>query len=118
MLPAVCKPRNILSFTGSGIWRVYDLWLEKSTQAVVFLDKPGDSDVKRLGPFAAVSPVGAQSFIQQQQKSYALNGDLEAYILGLPTNQWRVARFDVTPELRVYYVSNHPKPARAESPGP
>lgn len=118
MLPAVCKPRNILSFTGSGIWRVYDLWLEKSTQAVVFLDKPGDSDVKRLGPFAAVSPAGAQSFLQQQQKSYALNEDMEAYILRLPTNQWRVARFDVAPELRAYYVSKHPMPARAESPVP
>ncbi|MGD9781188.1 MAG: hypothetical protein AB7V14_03445 [Kiritimatiellia bacterium] len=118
MLPAVCGPKNILSFSGSGIWRVYDLWMETSTQAVVFLDKPGDADVKRLGPFAAVSPVGAHSFIQQQAKSYALNGDLEAYVLRLPTNRWRVARCDVAPELRAYYVSNRPKPARAESPAP
>ena len=87
---------------------------EDVAQAVVFLDRPGDLNVERLGRFAAVSPAGAQSFIQQQRRSYAFNEKLEAYILQLPANEWRIAAYDVAPELKVYYVSRNPQPPDAE----
>ena len=114
MMAAVCGPKDIFSFSKIDIWIVYELWLETSTQAVVFLDRPGDLNVERLGRFAAVSPAGAQSFIQQQRKSYAFNEKLEAFILQLPSNEWRIAAYDVTPELKVYYVSHLPQPTGAE----
>ena len=115
MLPAVCGPKDNLSFSRSDIWRVYDVCMETSVQTVLLLDRPGDLDVQGLGSFAAVSPAGAQSFIQQQKRSYAFNGNLKAYILRLPPNEWRIAHYDITPELQAYYVSHNSNPLRGES---
>ena len=114
MLKSVAGPQDFISYSWRDIWRVYDLWLERSTQALVFLDREDDLDVADLGSFAAISAAGAQSFLQQQRRSYALNRDIEAYVQRLPTNRWRVACHDVTPQLRLYYVSHQPQPAAPE----
>ena len=115
MLISVAGPKNIISFSRRDIWRMYDLWMERSTQAIVLLDRSKALDVAQLGVFAGANPAGAQGFIQQQRRSYALNEDIEAHIRQLSTNKWRIASHDLTPYLRVYYVSKQDRSPGRES---
>lgn len=118
MLSAVMGQNHRISLTKRDIWRVYDLWMKQSTQAFVLLDRFAPLTVDQLGGGAAVSPAGAHSFLAQQQRSYQLNEDMEAYILRLPQDQWVIAHYDVTPDLRVYYVSFRADAAKKQEAAP
>jgi len=98
-------------------WDLYldpEMGLQHSYQSLILLDRADSQDVASLGAFAAISPVAAGHFIQQQQISYRFNEQLEAHIQALSADVWQVVRYDADPNLRLYLV----KPLREDGREP
>jgi hypothetical protein len=73
-------------------------------QFLVVLDEQEDLSQHAFGVFGNVSPALRQNFIEQQQRRYATNRAMEAYVAGLPRVDWQVAEHTISPQLRMIVV--------------
>lgn len=110
LLRAVAGQPGELWFSTSDIWRNYDVRINESAQSLVLLDRPESLEAAQFGVFAGISPAGARSFLEQQERSYKFNDTLESHIRNLPTGEWNVAVQDASPHLRLYYVARKSGP--------
>jgi len=88
-------------------------FMKSGGQFLVILDAPEDLSRHDFGIFGNVSPALRQNFVEQQQRRYATNREMEAYVAGLSREAWRVAEHAVTPRLRVMVVRSVVPPNRA-----
>ena len=76
-------------------------YLAQGGQFLVVLDKPEDLAHHDFGVFGSVSPGLRKNFIEQQQRRYVTNREMEDYVAGLSRDDWFVAKHTISPRLQV-----------------